>query len=343
MSPSEPDHHHLPSAERDALRRRLNLLILGDQRELTGQDVVEQAGVDPELAQRLWRAIGFPDAGDTAAYSEQDVQVLTAIDRLQREGALPTDALFQLVRAIGHLVSRLADWQISVIVDAVEGQVSEGRASTRLEAAVDVATDVVPTFDEVLRYAWRRHLAASAARVEALGEADSELLSTRVTVGFADLSRFTKLSNELDEIGLAKVVQGFENHATDIVAARGGRVIKTLGDAVLFTCPDPRTATTLSLELVRQIGARKDLPDVRVGLATGSVISRLGDVFGPPVNLAARMSAVARANRVLVDQETAKALTDDEFEARPLPARPLRGFGLVTPVAVSRRRTFRAH
>ncbi len=343
MSPSEPDAHHLEPEQRDALRRELNRLILGERRTLTGQEVVEQAGVPDDVAQRLWRSLGFPNAGDTAAYSEHDVRMLKAVARLQDDESLPDDALFQLVRALGHLVSRLADWQISVIVDAVESQVHAGDAPSRLEAAVTVAQDVVPTFDDLLQYAWRRHLAASAARVEALGEADSELLSTRVTVGFADLSRFTKLSNELDEIGLAKVVQGFENQATDIVTSRGGRVIKTLGDAVLFTSPDPREATKLSLELVRQIGGRKDLPDVRVGLATGSVISRLGDVFGPPVNLAARMSHVARANRVLVDQATADTLTGDEFETRPLPARPLRGFGLVTPVAVSRRRTFRAH
>jgi len=80
---------------------------------------------------------------------------------------------------------------------------------------------------------------------------------------------------------------------------------------------------------------------VRVGLATGSVISRLGDVFGPPVNLAARLSHVARSNRVLVDDETAGHLTDDEFEMRALPPRPLRGFGNVSPITISRRRAFR--
>ena len=78
------------------------------------------------------------------------------------------------------------------------------------------------------------------------------------------------------------------------------------------------------------------MPDVRVGLASGSVVMRLGDVFGPPVNLAARLTAVARRNRVIVDQATAELLPYDQFERRRLPARPVRGFGLIEPVAVRR-------
>ena len=78
------------------------------------------------------------------------------------------------------------------------------------------------------------------------------------------------------------------------------------------------------------------MPDVRVGLASGSVVMRLGDVFGPPVNLASRLTGVARRNRVIVDQATADLLPSDQFETRPLPARPVRGFGLIEPVAVRR-------
>jgi adenylate cyclase len=78
------------------------------------------------------------------------------------------------------------------------------------------------------------------------------------------------------------------------------------------------------------------MPDVRVGIASGAVIMRLGDVFGPPVNLASRLTAVARRNRIIIDQQTADLLPADQFETRRLPARPVRGFGLVEPVAVRR-------
>ena len=84
------------------------------------------------------------------------------------------------------------------------------------------------------------------------------------------------------------------------------------------------------------IGRDPRMPDVRVGLASGAVVMRLGDVFGPPVNMAARLTAVARRNRVIIDEHTAELLPADEFETRRLPARPVRGFGLVEPVAVRR-------
>ena len=92
----------------------------------------------------------------------------------------------------------------------------------------------------------------------------------------------------------------------------------------------------IGLSIVDVIGNDPRLPDVRVGLATGAVVMRLGDVFGPPVNLAARLTAVARRNRVITDHETADRLPVGEFDTRPLPPRPLRGFGLVEPVAVRR-------
>ena len=89
--------------------------------------------------------------------------------------------------------------------------------------------------------------------------------------------------------------------------------------------------------IINVIGRDARLPDVRVGLASGAVIQRLGDVFGPPVNLAARLTAVARRNRLIIDQATADLLPEEDFETRRLPARPVRGFGLVEPVAVRRR------
>ena len=89
--------------------------------------------------------------------------------------------------------------------------------------------------------------------------------------------------------------------------------------------------------IIQVIGRDTRMPDVRIGLATGPVVQRLGDVFGPPVNMASRLTAVARRNRLIIDQTTADLLPEEDFEYRRLPARPVRGFGLVEPVAVRRR------
>lgn len=326
---------------RSESREDLSRLILGGDLTLTSAEVVEQGGLSLEDGQRLWRALGFPDTGGGVAYGDADVAAIATVAMAIDTGVLDEATVFRMTRALGHTMSRLADWQVSTLVEQIEHDVQGGKSDNRLEAAVELAKNATSGFEQLMIYSWRRHLAAAAARIEALGAADAELLSTIMTVGFADLSRFTSLSNGLDDSSLGALVENFETRCADIVTAHGGRVIKTLGDAVLFVCADPAEGTRMSLDIVKQIGLREELPDIRVGLATGSVISRLGDVFGPPVNLAARLSHVARSNRLLVDSATASTL-GDEFDTRTLPPRPLRGFGNLSPITVSERRGFRS-
>lgn len=327
---------------RAALRDELARLILGETPTLTRLDVAEQGGLAPEQADRLWRALGFPDPGESTAYGEADVEALAVVAAALDSGLFDETTILRMTRGLGQTMARLADWQVSSIVQQMEAPGRSERRDSRLESAVELAQVVSPGFERLLLYAWRRHLAAATARVEALGAAESELLTTTMTVGFADLSRFTALSNELDDHRLGALVERFEDRTSDLVTARSGRVIKTLGDAILFVHDDPAEATSIALEMVHEVGARDELPAIRVALATGTVVSRLGDVFGPPVNLAARLSRVARSNRVLVDAQTADALDPAEFEYRRMPPRQLRGFGTVAPITVSRRRRFRA-
>ena len=207
-------------------------------------------------------------------------------------------------------MARLADWQVATLAPRVE-QLEAGEQATgsRIGSALRLAEQVGVPFEQLIIYAWRRHLAAAVTRVEALGANDEDLHTVQVTVGFADLVSFTALSNEMDEDRIGDMVEIFESRCADVVAGRHGRVIKTLGDSVLFVSRGPGRAPWRSRSsIVDVIGNDQRLPDVRVGLATGAVVMRLGDVFGPPVNLAARLTGVARRNRVITDTETGGAL-----------------------------------
>ncbi len=316
-------------------------IILAEQLHYTNAEVAERGGLTPEQAARLWRNLGFPDPGDETAFGDADVTAVAIAATAIQHQILDEDTVFRLTRALGQTMSRLADWQVTILVDQLESDIERGKSDSRADAALELAHSSVPGFERLMVHVWRRHLAAAAARLTALGENDQALLTTEMTVGFADMTRFTALSNRLDESELARVVEDFETRCGDLITSAGARVIKTLGDAMLFVHADPVHATRISLDIIAAIGARPQLPDVRVGLATGSVLSRLGDVFGPPVNLAARLSQVARANRVLVDQATADAL-GDKFETRVLPPRLIKGFGNLSPITVTERRTFRA-
>ncbi|MFT4188114.1 MAG: adenylate/guanylate cyclase domain-containing protein [Aeromicrobium sp.] len=326
---------------RSGQRARLLGLLLNERIDADLDAAARASGIDPDVARRLWRALGFPEPGDRLTFGEADTEAFRQVRVAVDAGLVTEETALRLARALGVTMARLADWEVATLVDEMERDVAEGRARSRMEVALTLAEQVGPVFEQLLVQVWRRHLAAAAARMEAIGANDAELLSTEMTVGFADLSRFTSLSNQLDDAALGSLVERFEERGADVITLGGGRVIKTLGDALLFVTDDPVAATKLSLELVHEVGSRDDIPAIRVGLATGSVLNRLGDVFGPPVNLAARLSHVARSNRVLVDETTAEAL-GPEFETRALSPRPLRGFGEVSPITVTERRTFRS-
>jgi adenylate cyclase len=318
-------------------REQLEAALLGDAPRHTSDAVADAAGVSIEEARRLWRALGFPDAGEHAVFTDSDLAALGTLVHAVRQGSIDFDTAVRLTRAVGQTMARLADWQVATLSPRVE-QLEQGDEATgsRIGSALRLAEQVGVPFEQLIVYAWRRHLAAAVTRVEALGANDEDLHTVQVTVGFADLVSFTALSNEMDEDRIGDIVEIFESRCADVVAARHGRVIKTLGDSVLFVSEDPVRAMQIALSIVDVIGNDKRLPDVRLGLATGAVVMRLGDVFGPPVNLAARLTGVARRNRVIIDGETATRLPPGDFETRPLPPRPLRGFGIVEPVAVRR-------
>jgi adenylate cyclase len=330
--PLTPPHEDKPT--REDLERQ----ILGEQPSLTVDGIVGQGRVSLETARRLWRALGFPDAGGAPAFTSADGEAMRLLASLVDDGHLDLDTAVKLTRAVGQTMARLADWQVSTLSEYIEGLELAGRGTgSRLRTGLGLLREVEPPFEELMMYAWRRHLAAAVGRVEALGAKDSDLHTLIVSVGFADLVRFTHLSNGIDEDRVADVVEEFESACSDVVTADGGRVIKTLGDSVLFIATGPRPAVDIGCDLVERIGGEASLPDVHVGIATGPVAMRLGDVFGPPVNLASRLTGIARRNRVLCDAATADGVhASGAFVTRSMTPRQIRGFGTMQPISISR-------
>lgn len=319
-------------------REQLEASILGDVPDLTGHDVAEASHIDPDVMRLFWQALGFADAGDQAAFTAGDVAALSIVSELLESDLVDTDDLVRMTRALGHTVARLADWEVATLVGRVE-ELEQGADATgsRLGSALRMHETIGSGFEQLLLYAWRRHLAAAVSRVEALGANDVDLHTAELTVGFADLVGFSAYSNEHTQAEIGEVVEAFESQASDAVTLHRGRVIKTLGDSVLYVAESAEAAYDIAAEIVREIGKDAVLPDVRVGLATGPVVLRLGDVYGPAVNLAARMVTVARRNRVIADQRTAELLPPESFSRKPLPLRPIHGFGEIEPVAVRRK------
>jgi adenylate cyclase len=314
------------SEARPGLVAQLEAVLLGDTPCFTRRQVVDRSGVPLEEARRLWQAMGFPEVGDDeAAFTEGDARALQLATELVREGLLDDTSRLALTRALGQSMSRLAEAAVEQLQSALGGQVAT-------EQVVGLAGAAVPKVQRLLVHVWRRHLAAAAVRRLA-GGADAR--QHQLAVCFADLSGFTGISRELSDRELAQLVERFEDLAANVVAAAGGRIVKTVGDEVMFVAAEPVAAAQTALDLVDGVEADELLPPVRAGMAYGTVLTRVGDVYGTVVNLAARLTSIARPGTVLADLQLAEALDGDgRFDLHRTRRRSVRGFPHLQPVRV---------
>jgi adenylate cyclase len=291
----------------------------------------------PERTQRLWRALGFADVpDDDPAFTDADIAALGRLEALIESGFVDPDTEASIARAMGQSLSRLADWQTDMLASALEALDPDPELTDAgVRAAVASAELLLPVMRELQDYIWRRHLAANAGRLFLIdpGRIDRRELA----VGFADLVGYTTRSRGMGGRELGRMVEDFESLAADLIARHHGRVVKAVGDGVLYTCGSPIDAVEIGLRLPVEWEA-EDRPPLRVGAAFGPVLTRLGDVYSPVVNLASRLTTIARRSTVLVDQRLAQQLRGvPEYRVRPLRRVSVRGYDDLQPWLVRRR------
>jgi adenylate cyclase len=286
--------------------------LLGSKRLYTRAEVAAKADLPLDLAEELWQRLGFPHtADDDVAFTKEDVTALELTRDLIALGILTPDSQAAMVRTWGRSFARLAEWQVTLLTElALEGEDPQARLGELLDA-------VLPNVELLQAYVWRRHLAASASRV--LGSFSEGGTRSTLAVGFVDIVGYTTHSKNLNDHELVEWVEYFEDEMTRIIVDLGGRVIKTIGDEVLFVAEDPIAAAETALIVTERGEDEKDkFPAVRAGVAYGEVVSRLGDVYGPTVNIASRLTSIARPGSVLVDrgayEHLSTVLADDQVD-----------------------------
>jgi adenylate cyclase len=309
----------------------LDTLLLRAPLTLTVPEVIARSGVPEEAARAVWAAMGFPALQeDDVAFTELDVEALAASQTLIDSGLVDVDTWLVMARTMGQGLAKLAEAQLDVFRKVS----ADVEAEDAMALALASAGDAVPRIEELLLYVWRRQFTAAVHRALAtatMGDAPAQ------AVGFVDLVDYTRSSRDWDASRLERTLETFERDVALRVAAVGGRVVKTLGDGVLFTVSDVSAAVGVAMDTVDAHAADDELPLVRAGLACGPVLVRLGDVYGEPVNLASRLCDEARPSSLLVDRGCAAALEGEEqWALRPLPRRSVRGYRSMTPVLVRR-------
>jgi adenylate cyclase len=323
----------------DASRGGAELLeeaFLGEPAHLTRSEVERDAKEIPaERTRQLWRALGFVDPDpDELRFTESDVQALRVAQRLASDEMIGPGVTESVARTVGQAMSRLAEAQTQIVSDqlAADPELARLARSDPDELVRQVSerfAHLLPDLEWVIAYTWRRHMLAAVQR--AVAGAAHDITDHTSAVGFCDIVGYTTAVRDMTSDDLTELVGTFEQIASDIVISRDGRVVKTLGDEVMFTTTDPVKAAETGLALAEAFGHDDSLvPPVRVGLAYGPTLAHAGDVFGPVVNIASRCTAVARPGAVVCDREMAK-----ELEAR------LRDQGGEPALSIVRMRTVR--
>lgn len=300
------------------MQREFEEALLGGQRKYTRLQVAEAAGVSPDRTHRLWAAMGFASVGDDdQVFTDGDIEALRVWKVLLETGAFDPAAEVSAARTIGQAVSRLAEWQVQEVMARVR------EANGTEEDIAKLATVLLPVIEGLQAYVWRRHLAAAAGRL--LSESPAEMSTQVMAVGFADIVGFTSTTRHANVEELSVLLENFEENAAEAIAEFHGRVVKTVGDEVLFVADTARDAARIAVRLADP--QRAGLPTLRVGLAMGPVLSRFGDVYGSTVNVAARLTSLAKPGTILVDRTIAAQLEDDgEFRLRSRRPVAVRGF-----------------
>jgi adenylate cyclase len=302
---------------------------------LTPEDVGRLAGFAREDTRRLWQALGFPPvADDERVFTQADVDILRTVRELIELEDTDATTVVQLARVTGQALARIADAQVTAAADRLARLRTADASADDLASvlAARIAT-LAPRLEELLGHVWRRHLLAALLRLAATPAAADRAQ----VVGFADLVGFTSMSRALDARELATMVDRFEAIAYAQIPERGGRVVKTIGDAVMFSADEPVAAAEIALGLVEAHVRDAALPDARAALASGPTLAWEGDLFGPTVNLASRLVNLARPRTVLVAEDLGHVLREHPaFTVRALRTVRLQGIGRVRPWVVRR-------
>jgi adenylate cyclase len=288
------------------LQQRIEEMLLGGPRRYTRIEVTEKSGVPAERARELWHSLGFAAVPDDAkVFTDSDLTALRTANELVQAGITDPSQVTSSARMLGQHMSRLAESQVELLRGILLANPELATDERQLTRFIE---RIVPDLEHLQTFAWRRHLAAYAGR--ALVATDADVAAHQQVVGFADMVGFTSFTRRSSEAELVSVVDRFDAVTAEVVAENHGRIVKMIGDEVLFVADTPTGGAEIALTLLERAESDDELPLLRAGLAYGRVLSRFGDIYGSVVNLASRLTSIARPGSVLIDRELTSALAE---------------------------------
>jgi adenylate cyclase len=296
----------------------------------TAREVEERTGLPAALMIRMRRLMGLPEAQpDDRVFSDEDIEAARSTKLFLDEG-FDEERIIEITRVLGEGMSRLA---ATITAAFVETFLKKGDSEEAVaQRFATLAEQLTPATAPILVAGFKAHLRDSVQR-GMIGRAELEAGdvagSQELTICFADLVGFTRLGGQV-EVGELGTVAGRLARLSASVTEAPVRLIKTIGDAAMFVSPKPGPLVKVALALVEAF-EREQLPSLRAGIAYGPALIRAGDYYGNSVNLASRVTGVARPGTVLCTQEVRDA-TEDEFNWSSAGKHRLKGVSGPTPL-----------
>lgn len=306
--------------------------LAGDRRlvpgaRLTVAEARRLSGISADSFDANIAAFGFvPISGAPEGEIGITAEEATTVARFDVLGAMFTQAeATSFLRVIGASIGRIADAAVSLFLSDVESQsIASGESELELAMKVEAGIGSLDGFAAELDPVLRRHVLQAIERTRKTTISGTERFQYRYAIGFVDLVGFTAISAEMEPPVLAAFLRDFEGRAYDVATSAGARVVKLIGDEVMFVASDPADACRAASELMKGVGTEHELVVPRGGIAYGEVLVRGGDYFGPVVNLASRLVNEAVPQELLVTEELAAAAPSCTFE--PAGRRMVKGF-----------------
>jgi adenylate cyclase len=311
--------------------------VIGGQARYSAREIAERTGTELDFLIAVRRAMGLPIPGpDEAVYTENDLESVR-MTSVFREAGVSEDEILDLLRTLGRGLGQAAESIRSLALRLVlEPGVSEHDLAQRYAYT---ASQLSPMLGPLIANLLTLHL-REMAQSEALSAAErsgGQLAGSReIAVCFADLVGFTRLGELLPPDELARKAVRLEALTSEVIDAPV-RLVKTIGDAAMLTSLQPEPLLDAVLDLLDAADAEgEDFPQLRAGIAIGAALSRAGDWFGRPVNLASRITQIARPGSLLAEREVHES-APDSYRWSYAGERRLRGIREPVPLFRARR------
>lgn len=288
--------------------------VIGDDGTyVSAREISETYGIDLELLQRVQRAIGLArvDDPDAVVHMRADGEAAAFAQRFVDLGLNP-DQVVSVVRVLADGLSHAAEvMRYTALAAIIKPGATEVQIAQGSKALINQIAPLLGPMIHQMLFLHLRHMMESEAVNAGERAAGKPLPGARpVAVAFADLVGFTKLGEVVSAEELSQLAGRLADLARDLTAPPV-RFIKTIGDAVMFVCPEPAPLLDTVLKLVDMVDNDNDFPRLRAGVAAGMAVSRAGDWFGSPVNAASRVTGVARPGTVLATDAVSDAVGED--------------------------------